>query len=184
MTPARRVRVAVASLLVAVALVSPAASASEGRVSAGSVLRISISMERFSARLGNSFGFQTTITNTGTRTIPGVVEHLNIASLEPGVYVDPEDWSTDRTRYPGSLRPGQSLSTSWQVKPVNAGHFAVYVGAFPTREGSAEPAASPILRVQVAEHRTLNPGGVLPLAVGIPVLLGVVALTLRRRRRR
>jgi hypothetical protein len=42
------------------------------------------------------------------------------------------------------------------------------------------------LRVRVADRRTLDAGGILPLAVGVPTAVGAAAgaLALRRRRRR
>jgi hypothetical protein len=43
-------------------------------------------------------------------------------------------------------------------------------------------AVSSPLRVEIAKRRTLNSGGVLPLALGIPALLGLTALGVRARR--
>jgi len=36
----------------------------------------------------------------------------------------------------------------------------------------------------LADRRTLNSGGILPLAVGIPALLGLLTISLRMHRRR
>ncbi len=189
MMPAWRILFAV-TLLCGLAGVIPIATGAAGgpgaHLASRQGLRVSISQDHGSQRLGRSFSFRTSITNTGARAVPNLVEHLNIASLEPGVYVDPEDWSSNRTQYRGSLLPGQSISSRWTVDPVNGGHFAIYVAAFPGGGGSAPSAGStvsPLFRVQVAEHRTLNPGGVLPLAVAIPGILGLLALGLRLRRR-
>ncbi len=179
----------VATLLCGALLASPAAAGAADAsppATAPSDLQVSISRDRDSVRLGSSFSFQTTVTNTGARDVPSVVEHLNIASVRPGVYVDPEDWSQQRTQYLGSLGPGESTTNSWTVKPVNGGTFGVFVTAFPADAApgaQADSAVSPVLRAAVAERRTLNPEGVLPLAVGIPAFLGLLALGLRLRRR-
>ena len=41
----------------------------------------------------------------------------------------------------------------------------------------------PTMRLEVAERKTLNSGGILPLVLGIPGLLGVGTLALRWHRR-
>ena len=97
-----------------------------------------------------------------------------------GVYVDPEDWSSERTRYLPPLAPGGSIEVPWTVKAVNSGHLAVYV----TVLGAGRPVIGPALDARVASRTTIDAGGALPLAVGVPALLGVAALGVRRRRPR
>ena len=49
-----------------------------------------------------------------------------------GVYVDPEDWSSHRTRYLAPISAGGSVTLAWKMQAVNSGSFGVYVAA-PTR---------------------------------------------------
>jgi hypothetical protein len=114
--------------------------------------------------------------------VPGVVAHLNIVSLDPSVYVDPEDWSSHRTRYLGTIPPGGSTRTDWTVQAVNSGHFVIYV-AVVDHQGAGSVIASNPLRATVAQKRRLNSGGVVPLALGIPAVLALGLVALRRRRR-
>jgi hypothetical protein len=76
---------------------------------------------------------------------------------------------------------------SWKVQSVNGGRFAVYVvvlaGAAPTSSPDG-PTVSPALAVRVTERKTINSGGVLPLVLGVPALLGFLTLGLRVRRDR
>jgi glyoxylate carboligase len=58
--------------------------------------------------------------------------------------------------------------------------MAIYVTAVPAG-GSGTIAVGPPLHVQVADRRTLNSGGVLPLALAVPAALAVIAVTARRR---
>jgi hypothetical protein len=109
-----------------------------------------------------------------------LIAHLDVVSRDPAVYVDPEDWSSERTRYLAPLAPGASLEIPWTVKAVNAGRFYVYVVV----QGDGRPLAGPALDARVSERRTLDAGGVLPLAVGLPALLGVALLGVRARRPR
>jgi uncharacterized membrane protein len=103
--------------------------------------------------------------------------------VDPGVYVDPEDWSSHRTRYLPTVPAQGSVRVSWTVKAVNSGSFAVYVAVLP-RHGADTIEVSEPLRVDVGRRRTLNSGGVLPLAFGVPGFLALVALGARTRRRR
>jgi uncharacterized membrane protein len=147
---------------------------------ARSPVQVALSRTEVSTRIGESFGFDSEIRNTGTRPLSGLVAHLNVAGLSSGIYVDPEDWSEDRTKFLSPLAPGESTSVGWNVKAVTGGRAAIYVVVLP---GDAEPAVSPEMTVDIADTKDLNSGGVLPLALGVPAFLGAMALLVRRRRR-
>ena len=68
------------------------------------------------------------------------------------------------------------------MQAVNSGSLTVFVSVLP-RHGPGAIATSAPLRVEVAQRGTLNSSGVLPLAVGIPAVIGFVGLGIRRRRR-
>jgi hypothetical protein len=114
-----------------------------------------------------------------------MVAHLNIVGLSSGIYVDPEDWSDQRTKRLPALAPGESREISWSVKAVTGGEAAIYVVVLPDKPAKSplEPVASGALDVRIAERRTLNSGGVLYVALGVPALLGLATLTVRRRHR-
>jgi hypothetical protein len=148
-------------------------------------LRLSVSPARVSTRLGDSFQFSTRLTNRGTTRLSGLIAHLNVVGLTRSVYVDPEDWSASRTKYPPALGPGESARLEWKIKAVSGGKFAVYTVVLPESATASEPPqVSPAAQVHVTERRNLNPGGALPLAVGVPGALALLALGLRVRRRR
>jgi hypothetical protein len=181
----RSVRLGLGCLLVAGVCGGAAPATAPAAAPAG--LGVSVSRAHVSNRLGDSFSFSSKITNTGPAPVSGLVAHLNVVSLTRGVYVDPEDWSSHRTQYVAPLAPGHSADLSWRVKSVNGGDFAIYVVVLPGKDPARAPpglAVSPAVDVHVTEQRTLNSGGVLPLALGIPGLLGVAALGVQRRRRR
>lgn len=153
-----------------------------GFSAAASGATVELDRTHVSTRIGRDFTFVSTIRNTGSRPLSGLVAHLNVLSVDPGTYVDPEDWSSARTRYLSTLPPGGSTRIVWKVKAVNSGSLAIYVAVLP-RDGGATVDVSAPLRLEVREKRTLNSGGVVPLALGVPVALGLVALGLRSRRR-
>jgi hypothetical protein len=160
-------------------------AASAGAAPTGDSVELTTSRTKVSNRLGDSFHFTTTIRNVGKATLPELVAHLNVVALTKGVYVDPEDWSSERTHYLAPLRPGQSTRVQWKVESVNGGDIGLYVVVLPDRNpASATLAVSPALDLHVTERKTLNSGGVLPLALGIPAFLGLLMLGVRVRRRR
>ena len=149
--------------------------------SAVAALPVHLDRSSVATRIGQKFQFSSTVRNTGPQAVLDVVEHLNIVSLDPSVYVDPEDWSSHRTRYLGTLASGESTHVQWTVQAVNSGHFVVYVAVI-ARSGRGTVTASNPLATTVAQKRRLNSGGVVPLALGVPAFLLVGLILVRRRR--
>lgn len=166
-----------ASLLVAAALLAGGASAATPRVT------VAVDRAVVATKLGKKIVFHATIANRGPEAATGLIAHLNVLSLRSGTYVDPEDWSSHRTQYLPPIRAGDSLTTTWRVEAVNDGSFGVYVAVLPASGVARAPATSPVIHLLVAQKKTLNSGGIVPLALGIPGLLGVLAVSVRHRRR-
>lgn len=170
------------ALALAVALAACALVAT-ARAQADTQLSVAVDRPYISTNLGGKFSFRSTVENIGSETATGVIAHLNVLSLREGTYVDPEDWSSDRTRYLDPIPAGGSVTVEWQMQAVNDGAFAVYVAALPDTGVQATPAVSPAVRLDVASRRTLNPEGMVPIALGVPLFLGLLALGVRLRRR-
>jgi hypothetical protein len=178
--PGRR-EAALLSVMLILAAAGPA-NATPGAVD------VRLDRHRAHLSLGDTFHFSSTLTNTGARTTPDLVAHLNIVGLDPGIYVDPEDWSSRRTLYLGPLGRGHSATLRWSVKAVTGGSLAVYVVVLERRpDGSVAPApidtARPVA-VHVTERRTLDSGGILPLVLGVPAIVGAIGVASGRMRRR
>ena len=136
--------------------------------------------------LGDRFTLETEVHNTAGAPSGPLLAHLNVASLETSVYVDPEDWSSERSQEL-SLQPGESRTLSWELQAVNSGRFAAYVVVLPAggRDvGTAEPVVTPMVSLEVAARSTMTAAGALPVVLGVPLLLGLAALGLRYRVRR
>jgi hypothetical protein len=170
-------RVALATLLAAALLPVSHAAATPG-------VSISVDRKTIATKLGHKFVIHTTITNGGGSSMRGLIAHLNVLSLDGRFYVDPEDWSSHRTRYLPPIAAGGSVTLTWKLNAVNAGHLGVYVAVLPRSGAAVAPVTAPIVSVRIADRRTLNSGGILPLALGLPALLGAVTLGVRLTRRR
>lgn len=146
---------------------------------------VSVEVNRTSIRtdLGQTFSFRTTIRNRASAAATGLVAHLNVLSLRPGTYVDPEDWSTSRTRYLPAIPARGSSTLTWRVTGVHSGAIGVYVSVLPA-SGAGRPITASMVRVDIAERKTVDAGGVVPIALGVPAALSllIVAVGVRRRR--
>lgn len=89
-------RSVVAGLLAALVFAGGAAAASDQ-------VSVTVDRSRIKTQLGRKISFKTTIANTASTATGPLIAHLNVLSLRSGVEVDPEDWSTHRTRYLGSI---------------------------------------------------------------------------------
>ena len=168
-------RLALAAIALVLSAAPPAVASVEVRVS-----RAQVAMQ-----LGATFAFDTAIRNTGRAPVSGLVAHLNVVGLTRGVYVDPEDWSSERTQYVSPIAPGGSAKLTWKVKAVNGGDFAVYVVALPEHSAAGRPLeVSRAIAVHVTEHRTLGTAGALPVVLAVPGLVGLLWLGAGARRRR
>jgi hypothetical protein len=186
MNRGRCLRLCLAWILVLGAAASANPAAAAANTAQEAAVEVSVSRSHVSTRLGQSFGFDSTITNVGTKPVSGLVAHLNVVGLSEGIYVDPEDWSEQRTQTLTPLLSGESAEIPWSVKAVTGGRAAIYVVVLPGEDpatSSERLAVSPAMDVRITERRTINTGGVLPLALGVPALLGLATLTVRIRRR-
>jgi type II secretory pathway pseudopilin PulG len=147
------------------------------------IVAVTVAPEHIATRLGSKFAFTSSIANNGATDARGLIAHLNVLSLKNGTYVDPEDWSSNRTRYLAPIPAGESTTITWRMQAVNDGDFGIYVAVLPDDGAPVPPVTGPTIRLDVAERKTLNAGGIVPLVLGIPAALGILALAVRLRRR-
>lgn len=184
----RRLAAIVAGLALPLALstFAPAAGVAspspQARGASGVV--VELDQHRLDVGPGAKVSFESTVRNTGSVPLDGYVAHLNILSTDPGVYVDPEDWSPRRTQYLEKLPAGKTATLTWDVRAVTSGPLLLFVSVTSPTAGTVTSSAP--LNLGVHGQRVVNAGGVLPMALWMPagvlVLLG--ATSLRRRRHR
>jgi hypothetical protein len=174
-------------LLLAGIVLALAIPAIPAPAAAAAPVDVTLDRARQATTMGDRLTVRARIANVGTTTTDPLIADLNVTSVTAAVYVDLEDWSASRTHELPPLKPGASTALSFELKAVNAGRFNVYVvvlanGASP--DGTGSLAVSPPLLVTVAGRRTLSAGGALPVAVAVPVLLGLALAVARIRLRR
>jgi hypothetical protein len=167
-------RLAFVALLLALALPFGTASAQP----AG--LEVTLDQATIVTSVGRVLTIESRIVNHSSAPTGRMVAHLNVASVD-GTYVDLEDWSADVTQLVEPIEPAADATLTWDLQAVNAGSFHVYVVLLPD---SGPLTASQSARVSVVQKRTLSAGGALPVAIVVPVLVGLAAGALRYRVRR
>ena len=164
--------VAMVALVASVVGASHQAAAGEPMV-AGE-LTVAVSKSQVSAVTGDSFTFTSEIGNAGSEATRQLIANLAFVAIDGGTYVDPEDWSAERTQAVAPIAVGATASQTWTVKTVLQGDVAAYVVVLPAPPALAADsplAVSPAIQMHVEEHRALNPGGVLPTVLVVPVVL-------------
>jgi hypothetical protein len=150
-------------------------------------LTITIDADARHVKTGDSVEFSTTITNTAGEASPPLIVAMNVINLDAtGDVVDPEDWSPQRTQYLDQLGAGETATQNWIINTILEGDFMVYMVLIPepeSAEATSHPVTSGGIHLTVDPFTRLNPGGVLPFAIGGPILLLVITYFVYRRRR-
>jgi len=173
-----------------ISFTSSAVVAEEGlsTISGKSPLEISIDTDYRIVNAGTPVFYKTSIKNNSLEKSPPLTVAMNIINLDAaGEVVDPEDWSPQRTQYLSSLSPGASAEHSWRINPILDGDYMVYMVVIPEPESPENTSiayTSAGIHLTVSAYTKLNPAGVLPLALGGPILLLFGTILLYRLRHR
>jgi hypothetical protein len=133
--------------------------------------------------MGDNMRFWSTITNTGSSPVEGLVAWISLVEIDPGNEqpVDLEDWSAHKAVTGASLKPGESLRTDWPMRLIKGGDYRVVVSV--TDRGGRQVYTSPTVQFHVRQKPVIQAGRVLPVAAGIPLLFAGLMIFNKTRRR-
>ncbi len=137
-------------------------------------LTVAIEPGQASVVLGQNLDLKLTVTNTGSQATAPLVIHLDITDPSRTTSVDPEDWTSTLSKPIGVLAADDTLTLDWNIQPISGGTFAVYAVAL--SPGADTLSTSYVTTVKVQDKRSLNPSGILPVAVGVPCVVGALLL--------
>jgi hypothetical protein len=120
------------------------------------------------------------ITNLSPYSVSDITTYLSLVDMRDKLPVDLEDWSAERGLYIGTIDSGQTFPLSWKIHFVKSGDYALMVIALTASD--EVPQVSNITHFNVQPKRNLNPGQVLPVALGTPVLVALLMLLMAYRR--
>lgn len=173
------VLLALAGLLIAAP--APALASGTTQAPSGSVT-VELDRARVEAGPGEKVRFTSTLTNRSGEERTRLLAHLSILTSDPGVYVDPEDWSAERTQHVTALPAGGAADLTWEVQAVTSGPIVLMVTVTDPARGTADVSAP--LRMSVGGQRVVDAAGVAPLVLWPPaVVLAILGVTFLRRRR-
>lgn len=168
----------VALIVTVISLPFLAASPASAQTDAPTPLvEIFIDKAYLEVKTGDSNEFKTVVQYNGSQQSAPMVVAMNIVNLGNGDPVDPEDWSPIRTQTIESLDPGASTELTWTINAILSGDYMAYMTVIPNPSGSKEtsqPVSSPGIHLVIAAYSPLNPGGVLPVALGMPIGLTMI----------
>ena len=130
---------------------------------------------------GDYVAVEGTIKNIGDRPLNNIVTYLSLVDNGTKLPVDLEDWSAEKGLYIGTIDAGQTLPLNWKIHFVKAGMYSLIIVA--EAAGYDLPQASSIVQFNVNPKINLNPGEVLPVALGMPIALTSILFLLAHRRR-
>lgn len=169
-----RSTIALATIAAALTLVllGPAAHAADD-------LDIQASPSIIDIDLGDLTNIELTITNNTENTISDAVAHIDIVDLSTDGSADAEDWSSTLNKPVPLIPPGESATLSWDIQPITPGTYSLYAVALDPN--STAVAVTDTVTINVTDKRSLNPNGILPVAIAIPTLVGLALATRHRR---
>jgi hypothetical protein len=125
-----------------------------------------------SPRMGDNLTFHSVIRNGGATPVDGVIAWISLIQTDQGKEqpVDLEDWSAHKAVTAASLPPGHSIETDWPMRLIQAGTYRVVISAM--TQGESGLAASPSVEFSVRQKAVVESQRILPVALGIPLLIG------------
>ncbi len=182
MTAARFRGAVAAAAFALLGLAGPLAAPAAAQSADAPPVTISLDRREVSVGVGERFVLTSTVSSQAAEPLTGLIAHIDIVGIDPQRYVDPEDWSPERTMFLEPLTSRSSVRTVWEVQAVDSGPLLVWVTA--SRPGGEGVAISAPLHLMVGEHIDVNAGGVLPVVVGVPAVLCAFLAAMAWRRRR
>ena len=165
-----RTTLRVASAMVAISLLSLLSWPQ--RASAQSLENIEVIVDPVQSEvvLGETIDIEITVRNHSTEPTELLVVHIDITEPASSSSVDPEDWTSTLSKQVGVIEAGAGKVVRWRVQPISGGQFVLYAVAL--TPGASDVASSNVLAIDVIERRSLNPEGILPVAIAGPVIVG------------
>jgi hypothetical protein len=144
-----------------------------------------VSANPASPQMGDHLHFTGVIHNTGRAPLHGVVAWISMVRMDPGQEepMDLEDWSAHKAVTQATLVPGGALRVDWPMRLIQEGNYRVVISAV-TRD-APQIVTSPFIDFHVRAKPVVESGRILPVAVGVPLLVGgLLAVRLGRQWRK
>ena len=152
--------------------------------SAATPLEITLSADQGNPplpQMGDRMQFRSVIRNGGPTSALGLVAWISVIEVDAGHEepVDLEDWSAHKAITRPVLAPGQQFTVEWPLRLIQAGVYRVAVSTM--ERGSSQIITSSFIDIRVKRKPVVETQRILPVALGVPLLFGSLALWRVRR---
>lgn len=134
-------------------------------------------------QMGDHMQFASVIRNGGDTPAQGVVAWISLVQVDPGHEqpMDLEDWSAHKAVTRAALAPGEQITVEWPMRLIQAGDYRVVISA--VERSTPHIVTSPFIDFHVKRKPVVESRRILPVAFGMPLLIGALLLWRMRRRR-
>lgn len=136
-----------------------------------------------SPQMGDHLKFMSVIGNGSAAPAQGVVAWISLIQVDPGHEqpVDLEDWSAHKAVTRATLAPGERITVEWPMRLIQAGDYRIVISA--VERSMPYIVTSPFIDFHVKRKPVVESQRILPIAFGVPLVLGTLTLWRIRRSR-
>ncbi len=170
--------------IVFLSMIILAIAASYTSASAASRIIVSINPPSIQANMGDKISYTGTITNNSDKAIDNVIAYISLANVTKGKEspMDLEDWSANKAIKVDSIPPYGTYEGKWPMRLIDSGSYVAYITVVDKNDNT--PVSSTLSHLEIQRVIRLNPNNVLPIALGEPLLIGIVFLFITIKRRK
>lgn len=139
-----------------------------------------LSEKTLSGTAGDFTTVNAQISNSGLQPLNDITTYISLVDESNKMPVDLEDWSAEKGLFIGTIDSNQTLPLNWKIHFVKAGKYSLIIVA--ETAGQEIPEVSSIVHFTVKPKLNLNPGQVLPVALGTPIVVLFIMLLLNYKR--
>jgi hypothetical protein len=148
--------------------------------------RVTVSIDPLSiqANMGDKITYTGTITNNSDNVANNIIAYISLVNVTQGQEspMDLEDWSANKAIKVDAIPPHGIYEGKWPMRLIDSGSYVAYV--IVVDKNNDIPVSSAVSRLEIKRVLRLNPNNVLPVALGEPLLLGIVFMIISFRRKK
>jgi len=147
-------------------------------------ITVSINPTSIQANMGDKITYAGTITNNSDNVVNNIIAYISLANVTQGkeAPMDLEDWSANKAIKVDAIPPHRTYEGKWPMRLIDSGSYVAYVTVVDKNDNT--PVSSAMSCLEIKRVLRLNPNNVLPVALGEPILLGIVIMFIGFRRRK
>jgi hypothetical protein len=147
-------------------------------------INVSINPLFIQANMGDKITYTGTITNNSDNVANNIIAYISLVNVTKGQEspMDLEDWSANKAIKVDAIPPHGTYEGKWPIRLIDSGSYVSYITVVDKNDNI--PISSVMSRLEIKRILRLNPNNVLPVALGEPLLLGIVFVVISFRGRK